>query len=139
MIFSIDAFLLNIVKVVVVTLCAILLAIPRSDSYKPASVTSLILIGVGACLFMVAALTLSPLLISKPDQIAVNVMLGITVLCLVIVLKNKAELHVLTTVASIWIMGAVGLAIGVGLFLEGILIVIVFHFFLEWWTKHLVE
>ncbi len=134
-----DSFLLNLIKVLVVSLCAVLLALPRSDAYKPASMTSLVLIGVGSCLFMITAVTLTPLIVSEPYQIGVNVMLGITVLGVIIILKNRAELKIITTVASIWIIGAVGLAIGAGLFLESILVVSLFYLFLDWWRRYLVE
>ncbi len=130
---------LNLTKIVVVSLCAILLGLPRSDAYKPASISSLVLIGIGACLFMIVALTLTPLVVAEPFRIAVNIMLGIIVLGIVIIVKNKGALIMVTTVASIWIIGAVGLAIGTGLFLEGILISALAYLFLSRWTDEADE
>jgi putative Mg2+ transporter-C (MgtC) family protein len=126
--------LLNLTKIVVAGLCAVMLGLPRSRAYKPASISSLVLIGIGACLFMIVTLALTPIIIVEPYQIAVNVMLGITVLGIVIIVKNRAALIMITTVASIWIIGAVGLAIGSGLFLEGILITLLVYFLLSYWV-----
>lgn len=131
--------ILNVTKIVVTGLCAVLLGLPRSGAYKPASISILVLIGIGSCLFMIVALALTPLIIVEPYQIAVNIMLGITVLGIVIVVKSKAALIMITTVASVWITGAVGLAIGSGLFLEGILITFLAYFMLSQWVNEADE
>jgi uncharacterized membrane protein YhiD involved in acid resistance len=114
------ALLLNIIKLFVTILSVYLITLAFHKKHGSIHAISLILIGVGACIFMIVAITLSPLVITEPYQIASNVMLGMIILGIIVILKNKVTLKSVVSVLLIWICGAIGLAIGSGLFLEGI-------------------
>jgi putative Mg2+ transporter-C (MgtC) family protein len=124
--------LLNGIKIFVAILCAVILGLARSDTYQPPAISSLILISVGACLFMIVTVSLNPLVISEPQETAANVMLGMLFLGIIVVLKNKGSLISLVSSASLWVAGAVGLATGTGLFLESILVTGIAYGILRW-------
>ncbi len=123
--------LLNGIKITTAVLCGALVGMSRSQNYKPMAISSLVLIALGACLFMIISLTLSPMLISEPEKVAANVMLGMLFLGIILVLKDRGSPSSLITIATIWVTAAIALAIGAGLFLEGITVTSVSYFILR--------
>ena len=63
-------------------------------------------------------------------------MLGILFLGIIVVLKSKGSLVSLVSSASLWVAGAVGLATGIGLFLESILVTAIAYGVLRWFCLH---
>jgi putative Mg2+ transporter-C (MgtC) family protein len=80
---------------------------------------------------MMVTVTLSPLVITEPYRVASNVMLGMLILGMLVLVRNKITVKKVLAIVLIWVSGAVGLAIGSGLFLEGILVAIVTFFLLN--------
>ena len=56
-----------------------------------------------------------------PARIAAGALIGIGFLGSGVIVKSGFAIRGLTTAASIWIVSAIGLAIGAGLYLEGII------------------
>jgi putative Mg2+ transporter-C (MgtC) family protein len=131
------SLLLNIVKILVTILCIYLINLPRQNSSGPVHSISLQLIGIGSCLFMMVAVTLSPLVISQPQQVAGNVMLGMIIFGIIVMLKNKFTAQSITAVVLIWVSGAVGMAVGSGLFMEAILVTFLTYFLLNLLIKNI--
>ena len=131
------SLLLNIVKILVTILCIFLINLPRQNSSGPVHPLSLQLIGIGSCLFMIVTVTLSPLVITQPQQVAGNVMLGMTVFAVIVMLKNKFTFQSITGVVLIWISGAVGMAVGTGLFMEAIGVTFLTYFLLNFLIKNI--
>jgi uncharacterized membrane protein YhiD involved in acid resistance len=129
--FVFSAVFLNIVKVLVAVLCAGLIGLQRTKQYKLVSIQSLAFIAVGATLLMIISLTLSPGIISEPYHIASNVMIGMLLLGSVVIIKDKGSMDGIINAASIWVSAAIGLAIGAGLFLEGIFVTFMSPLFLN--------
>ncbi|MBI5049356.1 MAG: MgtC/SapB family protein [Nitrospirae bacterium] len=63
---------------------------------------------------------LDPTLRIDPARIAAGALIGIGFLGAGVIIKSGLSVRGLTTAASIWIVSAIGLAIGAGLYLEGI-------------------
>jgi putative Mg2+ transporter-C (MgtC) family protein len=63
---------------------------------------------------------LDPTLRIDPARIAAGALIGIGFLGAGVIIKSGFSIRGLTTAASIWIVSAIGLAIGGGLYLEGI-------------------
>jgi putative Mg2+ transporter-C (MgtC) family protein len=124
--------ILNVVKVVVAILCASLIGLQNANDDKKSVMVTLILITLGACFFMIVSITLSPLVPIEPYNVAGNVMLGILLLGTIVMIKEKATITGIENAAVIWVSGAVGLAIGTGMFVEGILITILVYFLIGW-------
>jgi putative Mg2+ transporter-C (MgtC) family protein len=129
--------LLNIIKLLVTILSIYLITLTFQKNNGPIHAISLILIGVGSCIFMMTAVTLSPLVITEPQQIAGNVMVGMLILGIIVLLKNKITLKSAVSVILIWISGAIGLAIGSGLFLEGIFVAFFTYILLNLLVKNI--
>ncbi len=124
--------ILNFVKIVVAILCASLIGLQNTNNDKKSRIVSLILVAVGACFFMIVSITLSPLVLIEPYNVAGNVMLGILLLGTIVMIKAKATITGIENATVIWVTGAVGLAIGTGMFVEGILITILACFLIGW-------
>lgn len=134
-----SSFLLNGIKLLLTALCVFIIGWSRPEKEKIHYLLSLIFIGIGACLFMIVTLYLSPLMISQPQQIAANIMLGMIILGIIIIIKDKISSSSILSVASIWLSGATGLAIGIGLFLEGIMITFITYFIFRWFGRFVNE
>ena len=137
--FLISSFLLNVVKLLLTSLCVFIIGWSRPEKGKIHYLLSLIFIGIGACLFMIVTLSFSPLLVSQPQQIAGNIMLGMILLGIIIIIRDKISSSSILSVASIWLSGATGLAIGIGLVLEGIIITFIAFFIFKWFGRFVHE
>ena len=83
-----------------------------------------ILVTVGSCLFMLVSVSM-PMVVSSmpsgivnnadPGRIAAQVVSGIGFLGAGAILQGKSRVHGLTTAASLWVVAAIGLAVGAGL------------------------
>lgn len=129
--------LLNIIKLLVTILSVYLITLTFQKNTGPIHTISLIIIGVGSCIFMMTAVTLSPLVITEPQKIAGNVMVGMLILGIIVVLKNKISYKSVVSIILIWISGAIGLAIGSGLFLEGVLVAFLTYILLNFLPKNI--
>jgi putative Mg2+ transporter-C (MgtC) family protein len=130
-----SSFLLNAVKLVLTSLTVFIIGWSRPEEEKIHYMLSLIFIGIGACLFMIVTLSFSPLLVSHPEQVAGNIMIGMIVLGIIIIIKDRISPSSILSVASIWLCGATGLAIGSGFIFEGILITFVSFFIFKWFGR----
>lgn len=63
---------------------------------------------------------LDPSLIIDPTRIASGAIIGVGFIGAGVIIKSGFTIRGLTTAASIWIVSAIGLAIGAGLYIEGI-------------------
>ncbi|MCK5453776.1 MAG: MgtC/SapB family protein [Calditrichia bacterium] len=137
--FLFSSFLLNVVKLLLTSLCVFIIGWSRPEKEKIHYLLSLIFIGIGACLFMIVTLSFSPLLVSQPQQIAGNIMLGMIFLGIIIIIRDKISSSSILSVASIWLSGATGLAIGIGLVLEGIIITFITFLIFKWFGRFVHE
>ncbi|GAB4538546.1 MAG: MgtC/SapB family protein [Thermodesulfovibrionia bacterium] len=83
---------------------------------------------------------LDPSLIIDPTRIASSAIIGVGFIGAGVIIKSGFTIRGLTTAASIWVVSAIGLAIGAGLYIEGIstfVITIVALVLLRRFEKHL--
>lgn len=130
------SLLLNTVKILVTLLCIYIINLPRQQSSGSVHPVSLSLIGVAACLFMIVTVTLSPLVISEPENIAGNVMLGLVILGIIVILKNQVNAESILSVVLVLISGGMGMAIGIGLFMEAIMVALLTYFLLNLFLRN---
>ena len=114
-------------KLGVALLCGFLLGIERERKDKPAGLRTIILITVGAALFMIVSLMIAlvtegPESITRvdPSRIASQVVTGIGFLGGGAIIQARGSVHGLTTAAVIWVSAGIGLCIGVGFPLIGL-------------------
>jgi len=94
------------------------IGIERERAHKAAGFRTNILIVLGSMLFTVVSLRLSQVAggMVDPGRIAANVATGIGFLGAGGIIRTRGLVHGLTTAACIWVDGAIGLSIGVGLY-----------------------
>lgn len=78
------------------------------------------LVGVGACLF--TALGLEPAFGTRtdPTRIAAQIVTGVGFLGAGAILRHGTDVRGMTTAASIWVVAALGMAVGFGFYFIGI-------------------
>lgn len=114
-------------KLGVALLCGFLLGMEREAKEKPAGLRTIILITMGATLFMIISdlstlVTEGPEAITRvdPTRIAAQVVTGIGFLGAGAIIQARGSVHGLTTAATIWMAAGIGLCIGTGFPLLGI-------------------
>lgn len=110
-------------------LCGILLGIERERKDKPAGLRTIVLITVGATVYMLVSeliplLTEGPEAITRadPSRIAAQVVSGVGFLGAGTIIQARGSVHGLTTAAVIWVSAGIGLCVGIGFPLLGIAI-----------------
>ena len=110
-------------------LCGVCLGLERERKDKPAGLRTLVLITVGAALYMLVGRIL-PLVVSgphdilrpDPSRIGSGVVTGIGFLGAGSIIHSRGSVHGLTTAAVIWIAAALGVACGAGFPLEAMVV-----------------
>lgn len=93
---------------------------------KGVGVRTHVLVAMGACLFMIISQYGFPEAVKfDAARIAAGVVGGLGFVCGGIIMKTGSHVVGLTTAAGIWVTGAIGLAIGSGLYTMAILCLIV--------------
>ena len=104
-------------------LLAALVGFERELRDKPAGLRTHILVSVAACLFMIISLEMSNLQFGggedmemqiDPLRLIEAVTAGVAFLAAGIIFTSKGEVRNITTGASMWLAGAIGLACGTG-------------------------
>ena len=89
----------------------ILIGIERESRNKDAGISTNTFVICGAMLFTFMSMTVDP---ASKSRIAAQIVSGIGFLGAGLILKDGASVRNLTTAASIWFAGAIGMAIGFG-------------------------
>jgi len=95
------------------TLSAILgmmVGFERERAHKPAGLRTHMLVCLGSCLFTLISLEFS----IDPARIAAGIVAGIGFIGAGAILAERDRVVGITTAASLWVTGAIGLAVGVG-------------------------
>jgi putative Mg2+ transporter-C (MgtC) family protein len=87
----------------------------RELHHKSAGFRTNILIALGAAVFTIAGLTMTPATVD-PTRIAAQIVTGIGFLGAGAILRNRDGVHGLTTAATVWVNAALGVASGGGQF-----------------------
>jgi putative Mg2+ transporter-C (MgtC) family protein len=106
-------------RLLVTAILAIAIGFEREFHGHPAGIKTLGLVGVGACLF--SGLGLEAFRGSTdPTRIAAQVVTGVGFLGAGAILRQGNEVHGLTTAASIWVVAAIGMAVGFGFYVPAV-------------------
>lgn len=119
-----------------------LIGLEREQKNRSAGFRTHILVTVGSCIFMLVSITM-PLVMMEtprgvvnnadPGRIGAQVVSGIGFLGAGAILQSKGRVKGLTTAASLWVVSAIGLAVGAGLYMTAtlgtILILVVLTYF----------
>jgi putative Mg2+ transporter-C (MgtC) family protein len=94
----------------------------RESRGKDAGISTHIFVIVGAMLFTFLSMSVDP---ASKSRIAAQIVTGIGFLGAGLILKDGANVKNLTTAASVWFSGAIGMAFGFGLYTIGIIAAII--------------
>jgi putative Mg2+ transporter-C (MgtC) family protein len=102
-----------LVRIVAAGLLGGIIGYERQRVKKPAQLRDHVLVAMGACLFTIAGLAFAG---GEASRVAANIVTGIGFLGGGAILREQGAVRGLTTAAT-WSVAAVGLAVGVGLYL----------------------
>ena len=112
-------------RLLLITLIAGAIGFERERHGRAAGFRTHILVGVGSCLVMLTGLYLMDMFAGRveldPTRMAAQVISGIGFLGAGTILRFRASVRGLTTAASLWAVGGIGLAVGAG-FVHGAVI-----------------
>jgi putative Mg2+ transporter-C (MgtC) family protein len=103
---------------VFVFVAGFMIGLERGTRGEPAGVRTHTLVCMGAMLFTIISKTVDPL---STSRIAANVVVGMGFLGAGIIMHDKGSVHGLTTSATLWLVAAIGVAIGYGFFLMAVI------------------
>jgi putative Mg2+ transporter-C (MgtC) family protein len=87
-----------------------LIGLEREFRHKPIGFRTTMLVGLGATLIMLVSLAFT----DDPTRVAAGVVTGIGFIGAGLIIQSRGEVHGITTAATIWVVAAVGLAVGIG-------------------------
>ena len=90
-----------------------LIGIERELSDKAAGLRTHILICVGSCLFMIVSRNFTGIINADPTRIAAQIVTGIGFIGAGAIMHEGERVVGLTTAATIWVVAAIGMAVGV--------------------------
>jgi putative Mg2+ transporter-C (MgtC) family protein len=106
-------------RLLVTAVLAIAIGLEREWRGHPAGIKTLGLVGVGSCLFSGLGLEIFHAT-TDPTRIAAQVVTGVGFLGAGAILRQGNEVHGLTTAASIWVVAAIGMAVGFGFYVPAV-------------------
>lgn len=99
-----------VVKLAAAAFVGMVIGVERQLHHKPAGMRTHVLVCIGSCLFTIVAIA------TNIAFIAAGVVSGIGFLAAGIIIQTKDKVYGLTTAAELWVLAAIGLAVGFGLY-----------------------
>lgn len=120
-------FLFSTLKLIVAGVLGGLIGYERETDSKPAGFRTMILVSMGSCLFTIASINIAQTGdgLFDPGRIASGIVTGIGFLGAGAILRSSGQVLGLTTAASIWLVAAVGMAVGMGMYGEALLATVI--------------
>ena len=110
-----------VLRLVLAAILGGLVGIEREAHNRPAGLRTHILVTVGSALIMLVSMHGFTGLGGDPARLAAQVVSGIGFLGAGTIMVQGSSIHGLTTAASLWVCGCIGLAIGNGYYLGGLI------------------
>lgn len=104
-------------KICIAAVLGAVVGLERVWKGHPAGLRTNLLIGISSCLFTIVSIRGFPLQGSAQDtaRVAAQIVTGVGFLGAGAVLHSKGSIRGLTTAATIWLVAAIGMAVGTGL------------------------
>ncbi|MBF9029320.1 MgtC/SapB family protein [Rhodobacterales bacterium HKCCE3408] len=132
-------------RLIAAALIAAVIGLEREWRAKPAGLRTHMLVSVAACLFVILGQEISQIDFGTPDQqrndplrLIEAVTAGVAFLAAGLIFNRDGKVQNVTTGASLWLAGAIGLGCGAGqMLLAGMaaIIVVVVLFFIQFFEK----
>ncbi|MFQ6104970.1 MAG: MgtC/SapB family protein [Candidatus Glassbacteria bacterium] len=110
-----------------------LIGYEREAESKPAGLRTLALVSLGSCLFTIASIRIAGTEDGSfdPGRVASGIVTGVGFLGAGAILRSGGSVLGLTTAASIWLVAAIGMAVGMGMYGEALLATLIGYIILR--------
>jgi putative Mg2+ transporter-C (MgtC) family protein len=116
-----------LIKLVVSAVLGGLVGLERGVHRKPAGMRTHSLVCIGSTLFTIMSVSVAG---AEPTRIAAGIVTGIGFLGAGMIFRSEDRVRGLTTAAELWVLAAIGLAIGLGFYFAALVTTIVVIFIL---------
>jgi putative Mg2+ transporter-C (MgtC) family protein len=113
-----------VARLVLAAVLGMLIGFERELHHKPAGMRTHVMVCIGATLFTIVSTSIKGDLVDA-SRIASGVVIGIGFLGAGTIFKSASKVIGLTTAAELWVLAAIGLAIGIGLYTTAIVTTII--------------
>lgn len=120
-------------RLIVATALGALIGMEREQVGKPAGVRTHGMVALGAALFTVVSR--DGFASGDPARLAAQVVAGVGFLGAGAIIQTRAGVHGLTTAASLWVTAALGVSVGVGMFLMSVETAVLVYLLLRFGPK----
>ncbi len=118
--------LTTLVRLLLAVFLSGLIGYERERKKKPAGFRTNIMVGLGSCLVMMLSIQSGLLPDADPTRIAAGVITGIGFLGAGLIIQaHRGRVFGITTAATIWLVAAVGLAVGLGAYSAAIMTTVI--------------
>ncbi len=115
----------DIIKILIALVLGGMIGIERDIRDKAAGFRTLMFICVGSTLFTILSSKVSSMGTGDIGRIAANIVSGVGFLGAGVILRERGQIKGLTTASTIWLVAAIGMAVGAGEFLFSLIVTIV--------------
>jgi putative Mg2+ transporter-C (MgtC) family protein len=105
-----------VLRVVVALFIGAMIGIEREYRGHSAGVRTLAMVSVGAAIFTAVGVFVAPAHVTDPTRIAAQVVTGVGFLGAGAIFRAEDGVKGLTTAATVWVVAALGMAVGFGLY-----------------------
>jgi len=135
--------LVFVVRLILSAVLGGMIGLERERRRRSAGFRTHILVTMGACIFMLVSIAMPAIIDQMPNgivnnadpgRIAAQVVSGIGFLGAGAIMQDRGRVHGLTTAASLWVVAAIGLAVGAGLYLTAISSTLMLWMILSWFS-----
>ena len=116
-----------LIKIVVSAVLGGLVGFEREIHRKPAGMRTHSLVCMGATLFTIMSINVIG---GEPSRIAAGIVMGIGFLGAGMIFKSEDKVRGLTTAAELWVLAAIGLAVGIGFYFAALVTTLIVIFIL---------
>ncbi|MEE9323017.1 MAG: MgtC/SapB family protein [Candidatus Aenigmarchaeota archaeon] len=116
-----------VIKLVLSAILGGLVGFEREVHRKPAGMRTHSLVCIGAALFTIMSVNIIG---AEPSRVAAGIVTGIGFLGAGMIFKAEDRVRGLTTAAELWVLAAIGLAIGIGYYFAALITTVIVIFIL---------
>ena len=118
-----------ILKIILTTILCGMIGLERGLRHKNAGMRTHILVGIGSALITLTSFFIFAIFknetVVDPTRMISSIITGIGFLCAGTIIRGGTNVIGLTTAASLWIVSALGMAVGCGQYLAAIIVTVV--------------
>lgn len=130
----------DIYHILLAFLVGAIIGTEREYRSKSAGLRTMIMVSLASCIFTILSLKIG---IANPDRLAANILTGLGFLGAGVIFKDENRVSGITTATTIWMVAALGMALGAGYVLLAVvgtaivLLVLIFLIYAQDWIERI--